>query len=100
MESVSETGYGKIGESAKKSHTNDSGLQRFELRGKVDKVWANNDGEKEEQKQWRTHTRCVRCVRTPCENVNFVVYKILKFAFEDLCSHHPEISEVFKTHTA
>ena len=31
--------------------------------------------------QWRTH---VRCVRTPCENFNFVVglYKILKFMFE------------------
>src|SRR6218665_1887478 len=21
--------------------------------------------------QWHTHTRCVRCVRTPCENFNF-----------------------------
>src|SRR6218665_3457431 len=29
MESASETGYGKIGESAKKSHKNDSGLQGF-----------------------------------------------------------------------
>src|SRR6218665_1314791 len=46
MESASETGYGKIGESAKKSHKNDSGLQGFELRGTVDKVWANNAGEK------------------------------------------------------
>jgi len=31
IESVSETGYGKIGESAKKSHKNDSGLEGFEL---------------------------------------------------------------------
>ena len=23
------------------------------------------------QTQWRTHTRCVRCVRTPCENFKF-----------------------------
>ena len=51
MESVSETGYGKIVESAKKSHKNDSGLQGFELRGTVDKVWANNAGEKEEQRR-------------------------------------------------
>src|SRR6218665_3152962 len=51
MESASETGYGKIGESAKKSHKNDSGLQGFELRGTVDKVWANNAGEKEEQRR-------------------------------------------------
>ena len=51
MESVSKTGYGKIGESAKKSHKNDSGLQGFELRGTVDKVWANNAGEKEEQRR-------------------------------------------------
>src|SRR6218665_1603537 len=41
----------KIGESAKKSHKNDSGLQGFELRGTVDKVWANNAGEKEEQRR-------------------------------------------------
>ena len=47
MESVSETVYGKIGESAKKSDKNDSGLQGFELRGTVDKVWVNNAGEKE-----------------------------------------------------
>src|SRR6218665_3149406 len=46
-----DTGYGKIGESAKKSHKNDSGLQGFELRGTVDKVWANNAGEKEEQRR-------------------------------------------------
>src|SRR6218665_1133120 len=51
MESASETGCGKIGESAKKSHKNDSGLQGFELRGTVDKVWANNAGEKEEQRR-------------------------------------------------
>src|SRR6218665_1099606 len=51
MESVSEAGYGKIGESAKKSHKNDSRLQIFELRGTVDKVWANNAGEKEEQRR-------------------------------------------------
>ena len=33
--------------------------------------------------QWRNHrpTRCVRCVRTPCENVNFEVYESLKFTF-------------------
>src|SRR6218665_1592372 len=30
---------------------NDSGLQGFELRGTVDKVWANNAGEKEEQRR-------------------------------------------------
>src|SRR6218665_1671572 len=35
MESASETGYGKIGESAKKSHKNDSGLQGFELRERL-----------------------------------------------------------------
>jgi len=39
------------GESAKKSHKNDSGLEVFKLRGKVDKVWANNTGEKEEQRR-------------------------------------------------
>src|SRR6218665_456231 len=51
MESASETGYVKIGERAKKSHNNDSGLQGFELRGSFDKVWANNAGEKEEQRR-------------------------------------------------
>ena len=51
MESIPETGYGKTGESAKRSHKNDSGLQGFELRGTVDKVWANNAGEKEEQRR-------------------------------------------------
>src|SRR6218665_3691894 len=53
MESVPETGYGKIGESAKKSHKNESGLQGFELRGTVDKVWDDNAGEKEEQRRLR-----------------------------------------------
>ena len=48
MESVPETGYVKIGESAKKSHRNDAGLQGFELLGKV---WASNAGEKEEQRR-------------------------------------------------
>ena len=46
MESISETGYGKTGESIKKSHKNNSGLQGFELRGKVEKVWTNNTGER------------------------------------------------------
>ena len=32
----------KTGESAEKSHKNDSGLQGFELRGKVEEVWTNN----------------------------------------------------------
>src|SRR6218665_2834025 len=27
--------------------------------------------------QWRSHTRCVRCVRTPCENSNFWVCEVL-----------------------
>src|SRR6218665_2543546 len=52
MESVPERGYGKSGESAKKSHKNDSGLQGFELRGMVDKVWAKNAGAKEEQRRF------------------------------------------------
>ena len=41
MESIPETGYGKTGESAKKSRKNDPGLQGFELRAKVEKLWAN-----------------------------------------------------------
>jgi len=32
--------------SSKKSHKNDSGLQRFELRRKVDKAWTNNTGKR------------------------------------------------------
>src|SRR6218665_1316545 len=51
MEPIPATGYGKIGETAKKSHKNDSRLQVFKLRGKVDKVWANNTGEKKEQRR-------------------------------------------------
>ena len=46
-ESVPETGYGRTGESAKKSHKNDFGIQGFKLRGKVNKVWTDNTGEKE-----------------------------------------------------
>src|SRR6218665_2496160 len=38
-------------ESAKKSHSNDSGLQGFELRGKVERVWTNNTEEKEERRR-------------------------------------------------
>jgi len=46
-----ETGHGTSRESAKKSHKNDPGLQGFELQGKVEKVWTNNTGEKEEQRR-------------------------------------------------
>jgi len=51
MESKPEKGHGKTGESAKKKHINDTGLQGFELRGKVEKVWTNNTIEKEEQRR-------------------------------------------------
>jgi len=47
MESIPETGergHGKPGEIAKNSHKNDLGLQGFELRAKVEKVWTNNTG--------------------------------------------------------
>jgi len=50
MEPIPEAGHGKIGESAEKSHKNDTGLLRFELLGKVEKVWSNNTGEKKEQR--------------------------------------------------
>src|SRR6218665_153709 len=30
-------------------------------------------------RQWRTHTRCIRWVRTPCENSNFWVCEVLKY---------------------
>src|SRR6218665_415336 len=33
--------------------------------------WVCNDCGFEPAKQWRTHTRCVRCLRTPCENFKF-----------------------------
>ena len=50
MESKPESGHGKTGESAKKSHKNDSGLQGFELQGNVESMWTNNTGEKEAQR--------------------------------------------------
>jgi len=34
---------------AKTSQKNDSGSQGFEIRGKVERVWTNNTGEKDEQ---------------------------------------------------
>jgi len=51
MESIPEIRHGKTGESAKKSHENDSGLQGLELWGQVEMVWTNNTGEMEEQRR-------------------------------------------------
>jgi len=51
MEFIPEVGHGKTRENVKKSHRNDPALQRFELRGKVEKAWNNNAGEKEEQRR-------------------------------------------------
>src|SRR6218665_1308819 len=55
---------------------------RFSLRRNI--TWVSDSVDAAAKKllstsQWRTHTRCVRCVRTPCENFNFVVYEIRKF---------------------
>ena len=36
----------KTGESAAKSHKHDAGLQALELRGRVEKKWTNNTGER------------------------------------------------------
>src|SRR6218665_3269388 len=41
----------KLEKVQRRATKNESGLQGFELRGKVDKVWDNNAGEKEEQRR-------------------------------------------------
>ena len=51
MKSIPGTGQGKTGECAKKSHKNDPWLQEFDIRGKVEKVWTNNIGEREKQRR-------------------------------------------------
>jgi len=57
---IPETGHIKTEVFAKKSNKNDSGLQEFELRGKVEKVWTNNTvGERHVSWRWclRKNTR-------------------------------------------
>ena len=44
--------------------------------------------------------KCVRCVRTPCGNVNFVVHEFSNLRVKTSSSHHPEISGVVETQAA
>jgi len=48
MESIPETGYGKL-EKVQIGIT--TMMQGYKLRGKVDKLWANNTGETEEEQR-------------------------------------------------